>query len=195
MLSESLDVKPSEGAGQAGSPEGMPPTAAPPKKRIGSWVWVVLVAALCLCVCVVVVGAGALAFTEEGRNLIAPVVAYFISPTPTATATPTVTARPTATATPMPTRTPTPIPIPQECDMSHSAINFGPIRLGTIVILGRHRSVDGFANWVEAMQAYVGMQARVTSLTGLDSGGCPVVNVDVDDGAYYWRIRDMTIVE
>jgi hypothetical protein len=44
------------------------------------------------------------------------------------------------------------------------------------------------------MQAYVGMQARVTSLTGTDSGGCPVVNVDVDGGAYYWRIRDMTIL-
>jgi hypothetical protein len=194
MLPESLDIKPSEGAGQAGLPEGMPPTGAPPKKR-RSWVWVVLVIALCLCVCLVVLGVGALAFTEQGRTLIAPVVAYFISPTPTATATPTKTATPTATPTPVPTRTPTPIPIPQECNMSSSSINFGPIHIGTLVILGRHRSVDGYANWVDAMQSYVGMQARVTTLTGLDSGGCPVVNVDVDGGAYYWRIRDMTIVE
>jgi hypothetical protein len=89
----------------------MPPTPAPPKKK-GPWVWVVLIAALCLCICVVVVGVGVLAFTEPGRNLIAPVVAYFVSPTPTATATATATATPTPTATPTATATPTVTPTP-----------------------------------------------------------------------------------
>jgi len=189
MLPESMDVKPLEGPAQA----GLPPSGAPPKKKGRAWIWVVLVAVLAVCLCVVVVGAGAMLFTDQGKSLTAQLVAYFISPTPTATATPTATPRPTATPTPRPTLTPTSIPIPQECGMSSPY--FGPIHIGTLVILGRHRPVDGFANWVEDMQAYVGRQARVTSLAGLDSGGCPVVNVDVDGGAWYWRIRDMTIVE
>lgn len=106
MLSESTDVRPSQGAGQAGLPQGTPPTPVPSRKR-GPWVWVMLAAALCLCICVVVAGVGVLVFTEPGRTLIAPVVAFFISPTPTSTATPTATATPTLTPTPTATATPT----------------------------------------------------------------------------------------
>jgi hypothetical protein len=64
-----------------------------------------------------------------------------------------------------------------------------------LVILGRHRAVDGDANWVSSMDQYVGRQARVARLAGTDTAGCPVVAVDVDDGQFYWRIRDMTIIE
>jgi hypothetical protein len=118
MLPESKDVKPPEGAGQAGLPEGMPPSPAAPKKK-GPWVWVVLIAALCLCICVVVAGVGVLALTEPGRDLIAPVVAYFISPTPTATATST------ATPTPVPTRTPPPAEPVGSCESTDQELELG----------------------------------------------------------------------
>jgi len=82
--------------------------------------------------------------------------------------------------------------IPQACGMSTA--DFGSVQLGTRVRLGQHRAVDGDANWVDEMQQYVGQTAAVTELFGTDGSGCPVVHVDVDNGDWYWRIRDMQIV-
>ena len=46
-------------------------------------------------------------------------------------------------------------------------------------------------NWVPAMDEFVGREARVMALWRLDVAGCPVVAVDVDDGHWLWRVRDL----
>ena len=43
------------------------------------------------------------------------------------------------------------------------------------------------------MQPFVGQRARITQLVGVDDQGCPVVNIDADQGQYFWRVRDMTL--
>jgi hypothetical protein len=82
---------------------------------------------------------------------------------------------------------------PQECAMTDATAQWGPIQVGSTVVLGRHRPVNGDENWGEDMTPLVGQQARVMRLVGVDDQGCPVVNVDADGGSHYWRIRDMTL--
>ena len=81
--------------------------------------------------------------------------------------------------------------IPQACGLDPAV--FGSISLGSSVVIGRHRPVDGDANWVEDMATYVGRTAKVTELFGTDGKGCPVVHVDIDGGDWFWRIRDMSL--
>ena len=76
---------------------------------------------------------------------------------------------------------------PQEC----SGPNFGDLKVGAAVTLGEHRPVNGEANWADDMKAYVGRRALITSLGRTDGQNCPVVRVDVDDGRFMWRIRDL----
>lgn len=83
--------------------------------------------------------------------------------------------------------------IPQACGMSQDSVDFGSISVGTEIILGRHRAVDGNDNWVEDMEEYVGRSGRVTELFGVDGSGCPVVHVDIDGGDWFWRVRDMQL--
>lgn len=84
-------------------------------------------------------------------------------------------------------------PGPQACGLSEGQVVWDPIALGAQVTLGRHRDVNGDANWDPAMDAYVGLSAHVTELVGVDEQGCPVARVDADAGSYYWRVRDMTV--
>ena len=58
--------------------------------------------------------------------------------------------------------------IPQECGMDSVTLDYGSIEVGSVVILGRHRPVDGYDNWDPGMDPYVGMQATVTSLEAVD---------------------------
>ena len=74
--------------------------------------------------------------------------------------------------------------------MTSTTLDYGSIKVGTVVILGRHRPVDGYDNWDPQMDQYVGMQATVTELEGIDGSGCPIVTVDVDGSYWSWRIRD-----
>lgn len=83
--------------------------------------------------------------------------------------------------------------IPQTCGLTDETAAWGPVSVGTEVVIGRHRPVDGETNWVEDMEAYVGRRARVTELVGVDEQGCALVHVDVDDGGWYWRLRDMRL--
>ena len=83
--------------------------------------------------------------------------------------------------------------IPQECGRTDETAAWGPIDVGSEVVLGRHRPVDGEANWVEDMEAFVGRRARVTERIGVDEQGCALVHVDVDEGGWFWRLRDMRI--
>ncbi|MCX6033140.1 MAG: hypothetical protein NT169_28130 [Chloroflexi bacterium] len=83
---------------------------------------------------------------------------------------------------------------PQECGMTDSNADFGPIEVGSQVILGRHREVDGEANWADSMVDFVDKTATVTRQSPVDSQGCPGVHVDIDKERWFWRIRDLRLV-
>ena len=80
---------------------------------------------------------------------------------------------------------------PQECGMSDETAVYGAAQLGAKVRLGRHRDVNGDANWNEAMEAFVGQVGEVTEHLGADSQGCPVLHVTTDSGNWAWRVRDL----
>ncbi len=82
-------------------------------------------------------------------------------------------------------------PIPLACGQTDANASHGSLRVGSVVIVGRHRVVDGEANWSEPMEPYVGRTARVTELLGPDDQGCPGVQIDADSGQWFWRIRDL----
>lgn len=84
--------------------------------------------------------------------------------------------------------------IPTQCDQSAQQAYFGAVGIGTVVQLGMHTPWRGDANWSPDMSGFIGMQATVTSLEGVDAVGCPVVRVNVDNGRSFWRIRDMRLV-
>jgi hypothetical protein len=86
------------------------------------------------------------------------------------------------------------VPGPQACGLSEDQVVWDPIALGAQVTLGRHRDVNGDADWDAGMEQYVGRTAHVSQLVGVDEQGCPVVRVDVDSGVYYWRVRDMSVL-
>jgi hypothetical protein len=83
------------------------------------------------------------------------------------------------------------MPLPQACGMTDATARFGSLRVGSRVILGRHRPVNGDANWAPNMDPWVGRPAQVTGLAGTDGAGCPVVRVDADSGQFVWRVRDL----
>ena len=60
---------------------------------------------------------------------------------------------------------------------------------------GTHRAVDGENNWVVEMEPFVGRVAVVQERIGVDDQGCPLVAVDVDQGDFYWRVRDLRLAE
>lgn len=88
--------------------------------------------------------------------------------------------------------------VPLECGMAMAAA--GPIHPGTSVVLGAHSPYDGHDPsgapvtadrwWNDDMWPFVGMTATVNEVA-LDPIGCPFVRVDVDGGAWGWRIRDL----
>ncbi len=81
--------------------------------------------------------------------------------------------------------------LPQACGLTDETVDWGPVAVGARVTLGRHRPVEGEANWVDEMEPFVGRVASVVQLVGVDEQGCGLAAVDVDEGAFYWRIRDM----
>lgn len=84
--------------------------------------------------------------------------------------------------------------LPQACEQDPFHVDYGAIREGSLVRLGRHRSVDGNANWDPSMEHYVGRITPVVSARGLDPQGCAIVEVAADGGEYVWRVRDLEIV-
>lgn len=125
------------------------------------------------------------------------------------TTNPTVNAGSLGTAPP-PTIPPTTIaggtgPIPRNCGSPIG--NFGPLSLGSSVVLGVHSSYTGpngsggmvlpgsadELNWAPDMQPFVGQRTTVTSLEGADTAGCTVIRVAADNGSHFWRVRDMTL--
>lgn len=84
-----------------------------------------------------------------------------------------------------------PVAIPAGCGMRSGAEVYGPVAVGSWVLLGMHSPWNGDANWAPEMTRFVGQRAMVTQLAGLDTAGCPGVRVNVDGGEFFWRIRDM----
>eukprot|EP00727_Mastigamoeba_balamuthi_P002479 m51a1_g12228 hypothetical protein (426) ;mRNA; r:72166-73443 len=82
---------------------------------------------------------------------------------------------------------------PQGWGMTMRTAQYGPVRVGSLVVIGRHRPVDGDANWSDSMEMYVGRLARVVRLCGVDGKGCPGVRIEFDgrDPGFFFRTRDM----
>jgi hypothetical protein len=86
-------------------------------------------------------------------------------------------------------------------DFSHEALEFAKAKIeefgpGATVRLGRHLAVsagEGSENWNPEMEQYVGHEAKIASLEGLDEQGRPIARVDIDDGDWFWRIENMTL--
>ena len=83
--------------------------------------------------------------------------------------------------------------VAQACGQTDANAQYGVVTVGTEVVIGRHRPVDGQDNWVEQMDPYVGRRARVMELVGVDDQGCPLLRVDLDQGDWYWRLRDVRL--
>lgn len=103
---------------------------------------------------------------------------------------------------PIPTFTGVGIPnVPADCGQTAEDLDFGPIHVGSVVVLGEHTGwtgPDGQGGevrddtwWNEQMATWVGRTATVTELH-LDPVGCSYVRVDVDGGTWGWRIRDLS---
>lgn len=160
-------------------PAAWPPPQSPPRRRrgISGCGWVLIVGGvLGGLVLIAAVGLGIFWYATGGIPFQLPWQIPWLSPAPAPTAAP-----------------PMPPPIPQGCGMTKETASYGPVSVGVVVILGRHRPVNGDEGWDAQMDAYVGRQATVTELVGVDPAGCPVVKVDVDGGAWYWRIRDLSL--
>jgi hypothetical protein len=98
---------------------------------------------------------------------------------------------PVVQAPPTPTPTKPPIPLPQTCTGTEG---YGPVQIGSKVILQKHRVINGSDNWTSPdMDAFIGQTATVTSLSGYDSQQCPGVRIDLDSGKWFWRIRDLKL--
>lgn len=82
----------------------------------------------------------------------------------------------------------------RRCGQSAIAPDYLMIAPGSKVRLHRHSEWTGGANWSPAMDAFVGQETVVTSLQGIDVQGCPGVNVEVDAGSYFWRVRDLEVI-
>jgi hypothetical protein len=87
------------------------------------------------------------------------------------------------------------LPIPQACGMTDATADYGPFVIGSQVVLGRHRAVNGDMDWTDEMNQYVDQMAIVEEFDGVDGPGCPGVHVDIDNGRWFWRIRDMVLVD
>jgi hypothetical protein len=70
---------------------------------------------------------------------------------------------------------------------------YGNIRVGSTVVLDRHRAVNGCTNWSDDMDQYVDKTAVVVELRGVDSAGCFGVRVAIDgvEIPHFFRVRDM----
>ncbi len=69
--------------------------------------------------------------------------------------------------------------------------------VGDRIILGRHREINGESNWADEMEEYLGLEATITDLVGVERGdaACYLATVDIDGGQWSWRVENMEPVE
>lgn len=77
------------------------------------------------------------------------------------------------------------------CGQSTLTPEYRGMQKGDRVVIQEHRPWYGQENWTSAMDAWIGETATIQELEGLDEDGCPGVLLDVDEGAYFWRVRDL----
>ncbi|MCS6857783.1 MAG: hypothetical protein NZM37_08740, partial [Sandaracinaceae bacterium] len=87
-----------------------------------------------------------------------------------------------------------PTVFPQECRQAPGKERYGQATVGAAVMVGRHRPVDGQDNWNDQMDRFVGRRARIVEQVGVDEQGCPGVRIDLDNGQWFWRIRDLRLI-
>lgn len=82
-------------------------------------------------------------------------------------------------------------------DIALSVPKYGLVKIGSTLIIGKHRPVNGDCNWSEQMEKFVGKTLTVTNLSGLDRAGCPGVRgtVDGEHCSFFFRIRDCRLLE
>jgi hypothetical protein len=69
------------------------------------------------------------------------------------------------------------------------------LAVGSTVRVGAHTAVGGFRNWSAEMDAFVGKTATVRSLEASpDIAGCALARLDVDSGAWAWRVSDLEVL-
>ncbi|MFI5301780.1 MAG: hypothetical protein ACHREM_27130, partial [Polyangiales bacterium] len=83
--------------------------------------------------------------------------------------------------------------LPQTCGLPVGKAEYGGLKEGSRVVLGKHRAVDGEENWAAEMEPYVGLTSKVKALSDVDAEGCACVQVEADAQTYYWRVRDMKV--
>lgn len=86
---------------------------------------------------------------------------------------------------------PAPAEFSQRCGQSELRPDFLGLEPGVSVRIAEVRDWHGDVNWVEAMDAFVGEKAKVVRRVGVDNAGCPGVELDVDEGSFFWRVRDL----
>jgi hypothetical protein len=77
----------------------------------------------------------------------------------------------------------------------HADVAYDGFRLGDLVKISRHRPVGGDTNWSEQMAPFIGRNGRIASMAGQDGTGSWVVRLDVDEGSWVWRTRDLTLAQ
>ena len=87
--------------------------------------------------------------------------------------------------------------LPQNTGMTNATVYYGPLKVGSKVIIHRHRPVGGDANWGEGMNEFIGKEGVVTELRGVDEKGCAMVKCSFSGRVpgCFFRIRDLTFVE
>lgn len=85
-------------------------------------------------------------------------------------------------------------PVPP-CGQSDGTADFNGLERGSLVRLHQQRTDDISPNWTPDMEYYVDQVTRVTDTVGVDAQGCPIINVEVDAGAFLWRVRDVEPME
>jgi len=81
--------------------------------------------------------------------------------------------------------------------VSDSLSGDNSIRVGSRVVVHKHRPVQGRSNWVSDMDAFVGRVGIVQRFTGNDSSGCRVCSITFNGAAtdYAFRVRDLTLAD
>lgn len=77
-------------------------------------------------------------------------------------------------------------------ELAQGEESYGLLKIGSLVVLGRHDEAAGDANWNEDMALFVGKRAKIVELVGSDEVGFLGVRVEGND--WFWRARNLALV-